>query len=286
MLKSPFFSFAKDVVSIYFDKRISRSAAELAFFFTLTFFPLLICINALSDLVHLNESPLLELLSRFIPESSAIILTDYLDYISGNQSTALFVGGLILMVTSSSAAFRSLLNITGDVYGKPLFSSLRTFFVSFLSSFILLLVLYISILLLVTGDWFISFLNLNFGLSSSILFAWRWLRFLLLFAFLFGMLFLYYRLPIARRHERPPVIWGTLFSSAALLIVSMIFSWFIGMSSRYQLVYGSLAAMIILMLWLYLCGNIFILGSVVNFVYEKHWYEQPSEQLTRRKSSI
>jgi membrane protein len=271
VLKSPFFSFTADVVSLYFDKRVSRSAAELAFFFTLTFFPLLICINALSDLVHLNESPFLELLSKFMPESSAIVLTDYLDYISGNQSTALFIGGLILMVSSSSAAFRCLLNITGDIYGQSLFSALRNLIVSFLSSALLLLVLYTSILLLVTGDWFISLLNVHFGLSSAILSAWKWLRFLLLFAFLFGMLFLYYQVPIIRRRRRPPVIWGTLFSSAALLVVSIIFSWFIGMSSRYQLVYGSLAAIVILMLWLYLCGNILILGSVVNFVYGEHW---------------
>ncbi|MGI6498885.1 MAG: YihY/virulence factor BrkB family protein [Oscillospiraceae bacterium] len=271
MLHSPFFSFTTDVVSVYFDKRVSRSGAELAYFFTLTLFPLLICVNALSDLVHLNESPFVELLSGFLPKSSAVILTDYLDYIAGNQSTTLFIGGLILMISSSSAAFRCLLNITGDIYGQPLFSGLRNLIVSFLSSVLLLLVLYISILLLVTGDWFIAFLNVQFGLSSAIFFAWRWLRFLLLFAFLFGMLFLYYRVPVIRRRRRPPVIWGTLFSSASLVGVSIIFSWFIGMSSRYQLVYGSLAAIIILMLWLYLCGNILILGSVLNYVYGERW---------------
>ena len=39
------------------------------------------------------------------------------------------------------------------------------------------------------------------------------------------------------------------------------------MSSRYSLVYGSLASVIILMLWLYLCGNIVNLGNVLNYVW-------------------
>ena len=45
-------------------------------------------------------------------------------------------------------------------------------------------------------------------------------------------------------------------------------SWFIGMSSRYALVYGSLASLIILLVWLYLCGNILLLGAVVGRVLE------------------
>jgi membrane protein len=272
-LKSPVLSFLANTVSLYFDKRVSRSAAELAFFFTLTFFPLLICIHALADLFHLNEAPLLAMIANLIPKSSLTVLTDYLNYISSNQSTALLIGGLILMFTSSSAAFRSLLNITGDIYGKPLFSGLRHIIASFLSAILLLVILYVSILLLVTGDWFIAFLTQDLGVSSAVLSAWYWLRFLLLFALFFFILLFYYRIPVIRRkrHNRPPVIWGTLFSSMALVIVSMIFSWFIEMSSRYQLVYGSLAAMIILMLWLYLCGNIIILGSIINFVGEKYW---------------
>ena len=40
------------------------------------------------------------------------------------------------------------------------------------------------------------------------------------------------------------------------MVASGAFSWFIGMASRYSLLYGSLASMIILLLWLYLCGTI------------------------------
>ena len=47
---------------------------------------------------------------------------------------------------------------------------------------------------------------------------------------------------------------------------SILFSWFIGMSSRYSLVYGSLASLIILLAWLYFCGNILLMGAVVGQV--------------------
>ena len=60
----------------------------------------------------------------------------------------------------------------------------------------------------------------------------------------------------------------------ALVAATALFSWFIGLSARYSLVYGSLASVIILLVWLYLCGNILILGDVFNCV----WYRRRLDQ--------
>ena len=47
------------------------------------------------------------------------------------------------------------------------------------------------------------------------------------------------------------------------------------MSSRYALVYGSLASLIILLVWLYFCGNILLLGAVVGRVWSRR-HRRPS----------
>ena len=49
----------------------------------------------------------------------------------------------------------------------------------------------------------------------------------------------------------------------------MAFSEMVSFSVRYSLVYGSLASVIILMLWLYFFGNILIMGNTVNYLLEK-----------------
>ena len=59
------------------------------------------------------------------------------------------------------------------------------------------------------------------------------------------------------------------------MAATALFSWFIGLSARYSLVYGSLASVIILLVWLYLCGNILILGDVFNCV----WYRRRLDQM-------
>ena len=74
------------------------------------------------------------------------------------------------------------------------------------------------------------------------------------------------------------MVAGALVAAAALVVASMIFSWIIGLSSRYSLVYGSLTSMIVMLVWLYLCGNILIIGNVFNCV----WYRWKTERLSRR----
>lgn len=55
-------------------------------------------------------------------------------------------------------------------------------------------------------------------------------------------------------------------ASGRLVLASDVFSFLIDLSSRYSLVYGSLTSIIILMVWLYVCGNILLVGAVINYV--------------------
>ena len=68
--------------------------------------------------------------------------------------------------------------------------------------------------------------------------------------------------------SRLAFLFGVAFfaMSIALVAATNVFSYFISVSSRYTTVYGSLAAVIILLVWLFLCSNIIILGNVFNYV--------------------
>ena len=57
---------------------------------------------------------------------------------------------------------------------------------------------------------------------------------------------------------------GALFATLGLVVMSWIFSGFIAVSTRYPLVYGSLASLILLMLWLYFGTLILLCGAALN----------------------
>ena len=110
--------FVAEIVDIYFRKRVSRSAAELAYFLILTFFPIVICVNAFIGLLDLDVSQVLQAAEGLIPREGMAVLADYIGYITDNQSAALLAGGAATTLFASSAAVRALMNIMDDIYDR------------------------------------------------------------------------------------------------------------------------------------------------------------------------
>lgn len=273
-----FFGFAFDVVELYFTKRVARSAAELAYFLILSFFPAIICVHAVISSFQLNVLSLLDRAADFIPGDAMGVVQEYVRYITVNQSRPLLVAGGTMLLFTASAAMRSLMDVMDDIYERKSYSGLWQIVASVVFSILLLMAVYLSVVVVLTGNWLFQLLEDLLrkipALSEVRLpWEWQWMRFVILFCFLLMVVMLIYKAASPRGHASPPILIGAFFASAVLVLASAIFSYFIGLSSRYSMVYGSLASLMILLVWLYLCGTIVILGSCVNCV----WYRRKSE---------
>ncbi len=267
------FRFAAEMADTYFSKRVARSAAELSYWLTLTFFPIIICVSAFLDVLNIDFDQLILQLQNFLPESVTAIFREYVRYISSNQSTAMLIGGLLLTLLFASAAVRALMNVMQDIYGRATFRGLRRVLASLIFALLFLAVIYLSLAVVVTGNWFFHTLGNLLGLEDllSKFALWQWLKYVILLGMVFLFILLLYRFSAPLDHPRPPVVPGALLASLALAGASMFFSLMVGRSTQYSLVYGSLASVIIMLVWLYLCGNVLILGSVFNYVlYRRH----------------
>lgn len=278
-LRLPVVGFVRELLQTYSRLGISRAAAALAYFLILTLFPLLMCVNFLIGLLHLNPADVFSALDPLLPEEILSILMDYLTYVSQiphSQSTPLLLASLFTILLSASAGLRTLLKTMDELYQVCHTNSLRRLLVSVVLSLLFLLTIYLSIVVIFTGEWFFRLLEghlpppllelISLRLLSQL---WGKLRYLLLFLCVLLLVLAVYRLgtPLPFRREKKILRLTALLSAAALVACSVLFSWFIGMSSRYSLVYGSLASLIILLVWLYFCGNILLLGAVTGRVW-------------------
>lgn len=258
-----------DVISVYLNRGISRSSAALSYYLIFTFFPLLIMINAILSLLNETPDALLAAIQRYVPPDIADLLSNYFSYITQNNSIALLVASGLVILTSASAAFRTIMRSNNEIFQDSSLSSFVRMVISVIMPILLILVLYLSLVILLTGTWFIHFLErvLNISLHLN---HWGWIRFLVLFAMIFFFLAILYRLTLPGKPPRPPVLLGAFWASVVLVITSIIFSFFISTSSRYSIVYGSLASLMILLLWLYLISNVIFLGNILNYVVYCH----------------
>ena len=273
---NPLLRFIADVADVYFSKNVGRAAAELAYFLILSFFPIIICVSAFLNELDLDLTHLLSQADPFLPPGVVAIFREYLTYIDINQSTAMLISGGFLTILSASAAVRGLMNIMGELYGRTTFRGLSQLGASVLFSVLLLVTIYLSLAVVVTGSWFFHLLGQALGLEglAERFSAWQSGKYILLLSLVFLFILLLYRFAAPLEKPRPPVVPGALGASAALAGASAVFSFLMGNSTRYPLVYGSLASVIIMLVWLYLCGNILIMGNVVNYVLFTHRREK------------
>ena len=96
----------------------------------------------------------------------------------------------------------------------------------------------------------------------------------ILFAILLMMILILYRLTTPRRPQHR-VLPGAVFSAVAIVCMSILLSWLIGNSTKYSLVYGSLASVVILLFWFQAFGLLLIFGVLLNHALEVTAVQDP-----------
>ncbi len=258
--------FSLELVHIYLDKRISRASAQLAYYMLLSVFPVLMIISTILGMLPIEGSDVLNRILEAVPSTIGAILEDYLAYVSENQSAALLSGGIIMTLTASSAAFRGLMDIFGEIFGERIRGGVIGVLFSILMSLGMLIMIYGALLIVLLGDWLLDVVRVLLDIPV-LHYGWRLIQIVMPFAVIFLFLSLVYRITARTPRHKRTICPGALLTSVILVVATLIFSQFITSSSRYTTVYGSLASVIILLVWLFLCSNIVIMGNVFNFVW-------------------
>ena len=253
---------ARDVYSIYVKKMVARASAALSYYLTMTIFPLIICLYALFGQSYQLAMNLFNYLEQFLSPSADELIKSFLLHVAGTSGRTVLVAAITMLVISASAAVRVLQGTINEMQGGHRFRAVTDFLISFALAVALLLAVYLSMVVLLTGHWFLDWAQQTFSIRLADQ-SWVWTRFILLggIAFLlFWGMFGFMR----PRNDRYLVLPGALLATLGIVAISTIFSRLIASSTRYSLVYGSLASLILLMLWLYLICQAIFVGASLN----------------------
>ena len=284
--------FVLETAQVYNRCSIAQAAAALAYFLLLTLFPLLLCINYFIGIVRLDLEQLVRSLGQFFPQEAMALVQDYLRYASGSRSDAVFFAALSAIVLSASAGLRTLFHTLDRLYGRPPGQGLGRIVLSVAMSALFLLAVYLSAVIVVTGGWFFQMLEehlpgalLRLLPLSALSALWLGLRYILLFCFMLLLVLPVYWVGSPRKFHNWFLIGNAMVTAGGMVVCSALFSWFVGLSTRYSLVYGSLASMIVLVMWLYFCGNILLLGAAAGWVLGKRLAKEGRNGYNRKEQN-
>ena len=258
----------RDMAETFVRTQVARSAAALSYYLAISVFPFLICVSAILGSIHVQQSAMIAFLTEILPANVNSVITGILYYMGGYNSNLIIGIGIVALLTSSSAAFRSFTGIMGEIQGKRRFGGVWGGIFSFAFSIALIVAIYISGFVILSGEWLMQILETNLGFGD-IFARWKWIRFVFLFLLLFGFIYGVYIMSAPKEIKRTHRLPGAFTASVVLVTASAVYSRMITASIKYALIYGSLASFIIIMIWLYTCGIILIMGNVFNVSLRK-----------------
>ncbi len=247
---------------------INVRAGAVAYSFMLSLFPAMMIIFSIIPYIPIQDyrDTLMNNLQQFLPANAyqAIYTTIY-DIIN-NQRTGVLSIGIILALYYSSTGVIGLINAFDKVY--PSFRK-RNFWMKTLVSFkitiFLFLLLTLSIVLIVAGEFVINYIMNWLGIEGNsayfFLASINWLVIILLFYFSISMIYFY--APAMHRRFRFFSAGSTVAAFLSIL-TSLAFSFFINNFGNYNKLYGSIGTLIVIMLWLYYNSLVLIIGFELN----------------------
>ncbi len=290
-----FFSDLKSVLGLGALKRVGRKvldddclglAGQLAYFFLLSLFPFLMFLVALAGFAMDDPESILRTLAEslrgFLPSDAVGLLVNYIDRTLRGATSGVLFFGVLAVFWSGWAGADAIIKATNRAYDlqetRPLWK-LGGLSVLMILGFTLLVA---ALALVVFGPQVGRYVLRLTGAVEVFVIFWGALRWALAFvAVTFALSVLYYVAPNADLSFK----WitpGGLVATVLMGISSVGLNVYVADFGRYGQIYGSLGAVIVLMLWLYVTGLALLVGAEMNAVLTRLAEERKGVELVVR----
>ena len=264
----------KNALETFSDTHASQAAASLAYYAFFSLFPLLLVLIS-GGSYFLNSQQVYQSVTQFVQQAIPVsnqMITENLRQVLAIRGTVGLIG-LLTLLWSASGVFTNLaynINLAWPGAPRRNFLEKRLVGLGIIAGLGGLLILSLSL------DWvtnLIPFLSIA-SASSSTLSLWRlfsslgsWLTIFLLFLAL-------YRWVPTEKVYWSATFWGALTASIAWKAATAGFSWYLRSGlGRYQLVYGSLGAIVALLFLIFIVSMITLFGAHLCAAID-HWKEE------------
>jgi membrane protein len=250
------------------EEALGRTA-ELSYYFLLALFPFLICVSAAAGLLFSHEALLYERVLGYLrgvmPGSAfSIVETTMRDVTAG-------AGGTKVSLALAAALWTASLGMDAVIKGLNLAYDVREFrpwwrrrLVALGLTAVLLTLLLLTLILLVAAEHLGRLMQMWVP-GQWFPFVWFFARWtIVVLAVLLGLGLIYLFAPNLKEQRWHAIMPGAAVAFVCWVIASLGFRLYLSWFDSYSRTYGSLGAVIVLLLWLYLSGAAILLGGEVN----------------------
>lgn len=249
--------------------RISEYSAESAFFIILSIIPFALVVISLIQYINIDKSTLIYYAKEIIPNGFQEFSLNIIEEIYSKSITTLSIS-ILFTILSASKGFFSIMKGINDIYDAEIKSYIYNKVRAFAFTIIFIILLVLTLVIMVLGNYLGNFLNSifeNTALEKIISYIVEFRKIGLSIVIFLIFLFFYKFIPNDRLKFKNQVL-GAIFVTVSWYVLSYGFSLYIQLYKGFSLLYGSLATIILFMLWTYCLIYVILIGAEINVYFK------------------
>jgi membrane protein len=250
--------------------RVFGRSAELAYYFLLALFPLLLFLTSIIGIIMGSGTGLRHSLFQYLydvlPGSAAELVDSTMFEVSAASGSGKISLGILAALWAASNGMGAICDSLNAAYhveeSRPWWKQRITAVGLTLSLGVLIIT---ALVLTLYGGRIADWLAASYGFGDAFTIAWTVIEWPLVLIFLLGgFSLIYYWAPSLKDQDWKWVTPGSIVAVAIWLAVSFGFRLYLHFFDSYSKTYGSMGAVIVLMLWFYLTGAAILIGGEIN----------------------
>lgn len=257
-------------VTEFVDDEMSTYASALAYQMLFSLFPFILFLIALIGFLHLPDFfTWLRLQSELVlPPQALEQVNPVIDQLQQSKGGLLSVGIVIALYTASAGVrlMMSAMNAAYDVVeGRPIW---KRFPLSIVYTVGIAGMLLVAAALMVLGPQVMGWIAAQVGLEDFIVTVWTIARWpVIVILMMVAVALIYYVMPDVKQEFRF-ITPGSVLAVVVWIIASLGFAFYVKTFANYNAMYGSIGAIIVLLLYFYISAAVLLLGAEMNAVIE------------------
>jgi membrane protein len=260
-----------------FEDDVFGRAAQLAYYWFFSIFPLLIFLTTLLAFLPIRRdlNQWVRMLSKVLPWEAYSLINNTFREIAGQQRGGLLSFSILVTIWSSSSGMEAIISALNRAYDMAPARDWRQQRLLAIALTLGLAVFIISALALIFfGETISGKLADYFGFSETFHTIWAVAQWpIIIFLVLLGVELVFYFAPNIPRGENGKR-WelftpGAIFAVALWLLISFGLRFYLSRFGNFNATYGALGGVMVLMLWLYLTGVAILVGGEINSVLKR-----------------
>jgi membrane protein len=269
MVKSLIKKFGRRLKKVFNLPVMQVLPGSLAFYFVLSIIPIISLVGLLGSLFSLSVDNFIDFINNSFPPATSNLIIPIIEGKGFDFGVLVFIISAFLLASNGT---HTIIVISNMLYNLKNSNYLRTRIKAILLAFMIVFLLGFILIVPVFGDSILTIIN-NSNIfkqfSDEILLIYRILEIPLSFLFIYFIIKLIYTIAPEKQIKSKDATYGALFTTTSWMIATKIYSYYVSVFAKYDIFYGSIANLIILLIWIYLLSFIFVIGLALNAIRDK-----------------